>query len=51
MFSNNMIQLIIFLNNLPIETQQKIIVSIQIFLIISEIICFFYIRHIMKDYY
>ena len=50
MFSNNVLQFILFLNNLPTETFQKIIVSMQIFLIIVEILYFFYIRHITKDY-
>ena len=49
MFSNNVLQFILFLNNLPTETFQKIVVSIQLFLIIVEIIYFFYIRHITKD--
>lgn len=49
MFSNDILQFILFLNNLPTETFQKIVVSIQIFLIIVEIIYFFYIRHITKD--
>ena len=50
MFSNNVLQFILFLNNLPTETFQKIVISIQIFLIIVEILHFFYIRHITKDY-
>lgn len=50
MFSNDILQFILFLNNLPVETFTKIIVSMQIFLIIIEIIYFFYIRHITKDY-
>lgn len=50
MFSNNILQFILFLNNLPTETFQKIVVSMQIFLILAEIIYFFYIRHITKDY-
>lgn len=50
MFSNNVLQFILFLNNLPTETFQKLIVSMQIFLIIIEILYFFYIRHITKNY-
>lgn len=50
MFSNDILQFNLFLNNLPTETFQKIVVSIQISLIIVEIIYFFYIRHITKDY-
>lgn len=49
-FSNSIMQFILFLNNLPTETFQKIIVSMQIFLIILAILYFFYIRHITKDY-
>ena len=41
MFSNNIFQFILFLNNLPIETHQKIIVLLQIFVILSEILSFF----------
>ena len=50
MFSNNIFQFIIFLNNLPAETFQKTIVCIQIFLIVLEILYFFCIRYITKDY-
>lgn len=49
-FSNNIMQFILFLNNLPTEIVQKIIVFMQSFLIITEIVYFFYIRHIIKDY-
>lgn len=50
LFSNDIIQLIIFLNELPKETHEKIIIFIQIFLIISEVLAFFYIRYITRDY-
>lgn len=50
MFSNSLIQFILFLNTLPTESSQKIIVFLQIFVIFAEILSFFYIRHITKDY-
>lgn len=50
MFSNSLIQFILFLNNLPTEIHQQIIVLLQIFVILSEILSFFYIRHITKNY-
>ena len=50
MFSNSLIQFILLLNTLPTESSQKIIVLLQIFVILSEILSFFYIRHITKDY-
>ncbi len=50
MFSNNVLPFILFLNNLPKETFQKIIVFIQIFVILAEILSFLYIKHIDKDY-
>ena len=49
-FSNSLIQFILFLNTLPTESSQKIIVFLQIFVIFAEILSFFYIRHITKDY-
>lgn len=50
MFSNNIFQFILFLNNLPTEIHQQIIVFLQLFVILAEILSFFYIRHITKDY-
>lgn len=49
MFSNNIIQLIIFINELLKENEERIIIFIQIFLIISEILAFFFIRHINRN--
>ena len=46
MFSNDIIKLIIFINNLPKEAYAKILLFMQIFLIISEILAFFYIKYI-----
>lgn len=39
-----------FFNELPNETHEKIILFIQIFLIVAEVLSFFYIRHITKEY-
>lgn len=50
MFSNDIMQLIMFLNELPNETHEKIILFFQIFLIVAEVLSFFYIRHITKEY-
>lgn len=50
MFSNNVLQFILFFNNLPIEIHLTIIVFLQLFVILAEILSFFYIRHITKDY-
>lgn len=50
MFSNDIIQLIIFINELLKENEERIIIFIQIFLIIFEILAFFYIRHINRNY-
>lgn len=47
MFSNDIIQLIIFINNLPIE---KLILLFQKIVIILEILAFIYIIYINKDY-
>mgnify|MGYP004477110301 CR=1 FL=1 len=49
-FSNDVIQLIVFFNQLPEEAQERIIFLLQIILIVTEVIVFFYIRHITKDY-
>ncbi len=49
-FSNSIIKLILFLNNLPIESYQKIIVSFQVIVILAEILSFFYIRYITRNY-
>lgn len=50
MFSNNILQFIIFINNLSEETYQKIIIFTQFLVITLDIICFFYIRHITREY-
>ena len=50
MFSNDVIQLIMFFNKLPEEAQERIILILQIIFIVAEVIVFFYIRHITKDY-
>lgn len=50
MFSNDIMQLVIFFNQLPKEVNEKIIIFLQIFLIIAEVVAFFYIRHITKEY-
>lgn len=49
-FSNDMMQFFIFISNLPTETHEKLILCMEIFLILYEILAFFYIRHIIKDY-
>lgn len=46
MFVNDTLELIRFFNKLSNQIQAKIIVSLQIILIIAEIIYFFYIRKI-----
>lgn len=50
MFSNDILQLIAFFDNLPKATHEKIIITIQLILIVLEIIVFFYIRHITKNH-
>ena len=45
MFSNDILQLIVFLDNLPKATHEKIIITIQLILIVCEIIAFFYIKY------
>ncbi len=49
-FSNSILQFILFFNNLPTEIHQQIIVFLQLFVILAEILSFFYIRHITKNY-
>lgn len=45
MFSNDILQLIVFLDNLPKATHEKIIITMQLILIVCEIIAFFYIKY------
>lgn len=45
MFSNDILQLIVFLDNLPKSTHEKIIITMQIVLIVCEIIAFLYIKY------
>ena len=44
MHTNDIFEFVIFLNNLPKEIHEKIIISIQIFFIVFEIIAFLYIK-------
>lgn len=46
MFINNTLEWIRFFSQLSNEIQEKIIISLQIILIISETICFLYIKKI-----
>ena len=48
MFSNNIIKFILYLNALPKEIHEKSIIISQIFLIILEILMFFYIKYIIR---
>lgn len=48
MFSNISIQFVDYLNNLPKEAHEKILLFMYIILILLEILSFFYIRHITK---
>ena len=50
MFSNDIVQLIIFINNLPKEIFNKILLFLQIIFIVFEILAFLYIIYITKDY-
>lgn len=50
MFSNDIIQFINFIRVFPKELFERIIIFIQLFVILSEILSFFYIRNITKDY-
>lgn len=50
MFSNDIIQFINFIRVLPKEIYERIIISIQLFVILAEILSFFFIRNITKDY-
>lgn len=59
MLCYDMLNFIIYIQNLPRYTQEKIIMVLQIILIIAEIIYFFYLRNyfnqeekrILKNYY
>lgn len=45
MFSNDILQLIVFINSLPKAIHEKIIITIQLVLIVCEIIAFLYIKY------
>lgn len=48
MLINSSLELLVFLEQLPKETHEKIILVMEIIVIIVEIISFFVIRHICK---
>jgi len=49
MFSNDIFKLMIFFNNLPVETVEKIIVVFQVISICFAICSLLYVNHISKD--
>lgn len=51
MFSNDIFKFIIFLNNLPAETVEKIIIVFQVISICFAICSLIYVNHISKRYY
>lgn len=50
MFASDILDLIIFLDSMPKEFHEKVIIVMQVILIIAEIIAFFYIKHSYKQY-
>ena len=46
MLSNDILQIVLFLEQLPKSVNEKIIIIMQLICIVSEIVAFFYIKNI-----